>query len=442
VELGTFVRQCRERGELVVQPRMGMADPALMASGLRAVRDAPACAVGTITLDSYTRVGDYADAAAALGRRSPLNGYPIVSHDPGTTKRFVAEIERTTPVQVRHGSARPKRIFRAMAEAGLSASEGGPVSYCLPYGRTPLAESVGHWRDAVDQLVQDGNSRGFRPHLESFGGCLLGQLCPPSLLLAVSVLECMFFVQNGVDSVSLSYAQQTNAVQDVEALAALRALAQHYLPDRVDWHIVLYTYMGVYPRTPPGAQRLLELSAELAVRGQAERLVVKTVSEAWRIPTVAENIDALVRASRRAAMAAGLSTLPWADRVDHTDVVTEAQALIEAVLNISDDFGRALLRAFSMGLLDVPYCLHQDNRGMTRGLIDSDGRLQWAQVGNLPLKRTAAPTASPRPIRARDLMGMLHFNAQQNDAAIAGGRPSRSAGFLAPAEGQIDQSQQ
>ncbi len=272
VQLGTFVRRCRDRGELVVQPRMGMADPALMASGLRAVRELPACTVGTITLDSYTRVGDYAGARQALDSGGPLNGYPMLSHDLQTTRSFVGEVERTMPVQVRHGSAKPNKIFRVMVDAGLSASEGGPVSYCLPYGRTPLAESVRHWCDAVDELAQDGRSRGFRPHLESFGGCLLGQLCPPSLLLAVSLLECMFFVQHGIDSVSLSYAQQTDMVQDIEALGALRALAQKHLPEHVDWHIVLYTYMGVYPKSPSGATRLLELSAALAVLGAAERL--------------------------------------------------------------------------------------------------------------------------------------------------------------------------
>ena len=96
------------------------------------------------------------------------------------------------------------------------------------------------------ELVAD---RGGRAHLETFGGCLLGQLCPPSLLVATSVLEALFFVQHGLRSVSLSYAQQTHPVQDIEALAALDRLATELLPDVVDRHIVLYTYMGVFPRT-------------------------------------------------------------------------------------------------------------------------------------------------------------------------------------------------
>lgn len=81
---------------------------------------------------------------------------------------------------------------------------------------------------------------------------MLGQLCPPSLLVALSVLEGVFFRQHGLRSVSLSYAQQTHHDQDVEALLALRTLAGEHLAG-MDWHVVLYTYMGVFPG-PPAAR--------------------------------------------------------------------------------------------------------------------------------------------------------------------------------------------
>src|SRR5690349_23687750 len=42
--------------------------------------------------------------------------------------------------------------------------------------------------------------------------------------------------------------------------------------------------------------------------------------------------------------------------------------------------------AFHRGVLDVPYCLHPDNRGATRGVITSDGRLRWAEVGAMPIR--------------------------------------------------------
>ncbi|GHF66450.1 glutamate mutase epsilon subunit [Amycolatopsis bartoniae] len=425
VDLAQFVRNASARHELVVQPRMGMSDPAEMASGLGALEQVRAPAVGTITLDSYTRVGDHHGARYALERGRPLNGYPLVNHGADTTRHVVSEVEDLRPVQIRHGSAAPNAIFRTMAEAGLTATEGGPVSYCLPYGRTPLAESIPAWAEATAGLGEDCRSQGLRAHLETFGGCLLGQLCPPSMLVAMSVLEGLFFVQQGIDSLSLSYAQQTDPVQDLEALGALRILADEMLPRHVEWHLVLYTYMGVYPQSIAGSAQLLGLSAHVAVRGGVERLIVKTSAEAWRIPTIEENIEALRHASRCARAARRESTLPWGHQVDCEEVLAEARTLVESVLCLSDDIGLALRSAFSTGLLDVPFCLHRDNHGAAQAFVDTDGRLKWASLGNLPLARVAVARGG-RSIRARALMSMLRFVADRHDRTALSGRSALS----------------
>lgn len=58
---------------------------------------------------------------------------------------------------------------------------------------------------------------------------------------------------------------------------------------------------------------------------------------------------------------------------------------MEAVLNLDHDLGRAFVRAFERGYLDVPYCLHPDNAGRARGHIDRAGRLAWTDLGALPI---------------------------------------------------------
>src|SRR5262249_4060776 len=157
------------------------------------------------------------------------NGYPIVAHDLETTRAVLAGVADVTfPVQIRHGSPCPEHIFRSLIDAGLHATEGGPVSYCLPYSRTPLELSIDN-RTRSCELLAGVRGAEVEPHLETFGGCMLGQLCPPSLLVAMSVLECLFFRQHGLRSVSLSYAQQTNPDQDREAVLALRRLAAQWL---------------------------------------------------------------------------------------------------------------------------------------------------------------------------------------------------------------------
>ncbi|MEU8922540.1 methylaspartate mutase [Kitasatospora sp. NPDC048545] len=378
---GAFVAQAAEAGALVVQPRMGMAEAARMRDGLLATRGAAAVTVGTITLDSYTRTGDLGAARRALAVGAGLNGYPIATHPVEVTRAVLHGVaDAGFPVQVRHGSAAPERIFEALLAAGLDATEGGPVSYCLPYGRTPLHEAVACWRRSCE-LLASIRAFGAEPHLETFGGCMMGQLCPPSLLIAISVLEAMFFRQHGLRSISLSYAQQTSAHQDEEALAALGRIADELLAD-VDRHLVVYAYMGVYPRSPAGARRLLEDAARLAVRGGAARLIVKTTAEAHRIPTVAENVRALEAA---AAAATAERTRPRPAAPPDTGIETEARALIGAVLDLDADLGRAMVKAFAAGYLDVPYCLHPDNAGRTRSSLGPDGRLYWSAVGSMPI---------------------------------------------------------
>ncbi|MFD0148012.1 methylaspartate mutase [Streptomyces sp. NPDC055721] len=424
---GAFVSAARRAGRLVVQPRMGMSDPRAMRAGLAATRAADATTVGTVTLDSYTRVGDQAAARRALAEGVPLNGYPLVTYDAAVTRSLLDGIQDPAfPVQVRHGSAAPQDIVAALLLAGLDATEGGPVSYCLPYGRTPLATSVENWTRSCELLART-RDHGADPHLETFGGCMMGQLCPPSLLVALSVLEALFFAQHGLRSVSLSYAQQTDPVQDEEALHALRRLAEELLPE-LDWHIVVYTYMGVYPRTPDGARLLLEESARLAVRTGAARLIVKTAAEAHRIPTVRENVAAL-EAAARAAEAEAARALPTATGqiaglpmaagpAPDTGIHAEASALVQAVLEISPDLGRALPQAFERGYLDVPYCLHPDNAQRTRSYLDTDGRLRWSEIGAMPLGGIVELAHEPRLTSSGLLTALRHVEHRFDAAAL------------------------
>ncbi|MBB4689009.1 methylaspartate mutase [Amycolatopsis jiangsuensis] len=398
-----FVARQHAAGRLVVQPRMGFADPGVMRDGLAATKRADATTVGTITLDSYTRVCDTDSVDHALRNGIPLNGYPIVNHPPAVTRRMLDGIEGPDfPVQVRHGSARPADIFRAMIAAGLHATEGGPVSYCLPYSRTPLDEAVRNWEHCCELLVEAGG----RPHLETFGGCMLGQLCPPSELVAISVLEALFFYRKGLRSISVSYAQQTNLGQDQEAVAALRRLCAELLPEAT-WHVVIYAYMGMYPRTPEGAMSLLGNAARLAVSTGSERLIVKTAAEAHRIPTVPENVSALEHAG---ASATGRLATVESDN----QVYREACALVDAVLNSHADLGRAIVVAFKRGLLDVPYCLHPDNAGQARSRLDAEGRLGWSELGSLPLRGVAEHAPGGR-ITSSTLMSALSYVQHTHD---------------------------
>ncbi|MFF4104191.1 methylaspartate mutase [Streptomyces sp. NPDC001903] len=422
------VRRARESGSLVVQPRMGFAGARRMREGLRAVRDVAAPTAGTVTVDSYTRVGEYARALEALRCGAELNGFPLVAHGvEGTREVLNGLAAQDFPVQVRHGSALAGPLVATACAAGADATEGGPVSYCLPYGRVPLRDSVRAWAQCCELIA----ARAEPMHLETFGGGMLGQLCPPPMLVALSVLEALFFRERGVRSLSLSYAQQTHPGQDLEALAALHRLAAERLDGGADggpdWHVVLYTFMGVFPRSAAGAFRLLEESARLAVRGGAARLVVKTPAEAHRIPTPDENVAALefaaaVAADERDRTRTRTPVRP-ASAAGRYGVYEEAALLVDCVLEQAPTVGEALLRSFATGLLDVPYCLHPDNANRARAVVDPWGVLRWADPGRVPLPPGTRRAASGgTAVGSRQLLDMLDFNARRFDAEDVLGR--------------------
>ncbi|MET7551633.1 methylaspartate mutase [Streptomyces sp. NPDC005500] len=420
-EFSAFVRAQSAQGRLVVQPRMGLVTLGGMRAGLRAVKAAAAVTVGTITLDSFTRVGNHGAAREALRSGHALNGFPIVVHGGLATRKALRGVDGPAfPVQVRHGSAAPSRIMEELLLAGIGATEGGPVSYCLPYSRMPLREAITRWREACRVLVSAGpGDRGV--HLESFGGCLLGQLCPPALLVACSVLECLFFRQHGVRSVSVSYAQQTNVAQDVEAVGALHALAARFLGP-ADWHSVVYTWMGLFPSTAAGASAVLRDSARLAVRTGVGRLIVKTAAEARRLPRVADNVAALEDAhdtAERHRADRGPAGAVWASADSETYV--QARALIEAVLELDEDIGQGLATAFERGILDIPYCLHPDNANQARAALDGDGRLHWASIGSMPLPGVGARAGDLAPAGSTALLHMLgHMQRRYDQAPLTG----------------------
>ncbi|MEU2714189.1 methylaspartate mutase [Streptomyces sp. NPDC007205] len=402
-----FIRQASNEGKLVVQPRMGFGTVDQMRAGLDAVSKVSAATVGTITVDSYTRVNDHASALLALEKGEDLNGYPLVAHGAAVTRQMLAGIAADDfPVQVRHGSALPGELFAGLMAAGIDATEGGPVSYCLPYSRVPLSQAVAAWAECCEMLARISEP----VHLESFGGCMLGQLCPPSLLIALSILEGLFFREHGLHDISVSYAQQTHPQQDIEAISALRALANDWLGD-TNWHSVLYTYMGVYPRSRLGAYRLLEESAMLAAHSGTERLIVKTAAEASRIPSITENVYAL----EFAASVAERDTVVEPAGIPDSGIYEEAQAIITHTLTLGSDVGSALIRAFELGNLDVPFCLHQDNANRCRAQIDGRGWLTWVNPGGVPIPQARSLTENQQRLTARGLIDMLSYNERRYD---------------------------
>lgn len=412
-----FVKQQAAAGRLVVQPRMGFSDITRMRTGLEEVKRSGTPAVGTITLDSFTRTGDFLSARKAIEQGLALNGYPIVTYSTTDNKTLIAGLrEPDFPVQVRHGSPLPEEIFKATIAAGIDAIEGGPISYCFPYGRVPLAKSIASWRNCCRLFAAAGDDHY---HIESFGGCMMGQLCPPAILIAITVIEVLFMQANGVKSCSVSLAQGTNSVQDVAALQALRHLCKKYLGPEDAWHIVFYNFMGKFPQSFHGAKALIEESARIAVAGQAERLIVKTVKEAHQIPLVEDNINSLRWTHHTASTAGDASALQQQALPLMQAICEEADFLIDMLLNLGRNLEEGMSLAFRKGYWDVPYCLHPDNKHLSLAQIDDTGHISWSDPGKIPFPLHIRRNAVRMKMRlsSGELLHMLSFNQQKYDEA-------------------------
>jgi methylaspartate mutase epsilon subunit len=381
-----FIERMKKNNELVVQPRMGVSHFEKMGEGLKAVSSLPFAVVATLTVDSFTRNLEFAELTEALRDGHELNGFPLITYGSASVSNLIKTY--TQPgvfVQVRHGSPLPFELFKVMVDAGIYVSEGGPISYCLPYSRVMVEKSLENWTESVQLLASYEGA-----HMESFGGCLLGQLCHPSLLVAVSLLEGLFFKECGIKDLSLSYAQGTHAAQDYAALQVLDEFAQEFFAD-CHYHRVLYTYMGLYPTTAAGARAVLKESVKIARLSGVERLVVKTEVESLRIPTFQENSNALIAAHRMSKSKEIADDFKF-DQEEYHRIKDQVQCIIEAVLSLDQNIGQAIIKALHQGIIDVPYCLHPQNKNIARCGVDARGYLQWITHGMIPLHpKTISP---------------------------------------------------
>lgn len=403
------------RSDLYVQPRMGMGLLENMRTGLQAVKTLDVPAIGTITLDSYTRMGQLEEAEKSIQAGLDLNGFPILAYPSSQIRDHLSSLgSEEFLIQVRHGTASPEKIFEQLVKSHLFLTEGGPVSYCLPYSRFPLKEAIASWQRACCILAH----YPARSHLESFAGCLLGQLCHPSVLVSLGILEALFFQQNGLKDISLSYAQNYSLIQDLAAVSALGKLAGLYLSQEIHWHIVIYTFMGLFPETTRGYEKILKESVQLAILSGAKRIIVKTCEESRQIPTVSSNLAALKKAHEFSRSLP--EKVPY-DPEEEERIFSQSRALIECVLNLNQDVGTGLYKAFQKGYLDVPFCLHPDNRRLATCAIDQHGYLQWISSGKLPVTIHSSKSHSSAipSLTSRNFLEMLSFNRQKFDAREA-----------------------
>ncbi|WP_431947462.1 methylaspartate mutase [Micromonospora marina] len=376
------LRAAQDQGLVAIQPRCGVGGHEQMRGLLLALEGGAHPDILSLTIDSYTRLNQFDRALSALSNApEELNGYPLVTH--GWRRGRDLNQAVSVPLEVRHGSPLPRRLFEIAIASGITSFEGGGISYNLPYCRdVPLMDSLNAYAE-IDARCGELAKAGVIVDRELFGS-LTGVLVPPSVSLAISMLEAVMATRAGVSCISIAYPQSGNMVQDVAALRAIRSLAIRYLPPSVNVYPVLHEFMGVFPKSRARAEQLIFAGALTARLGGAAKVVTKTFHEGYGIPDASTNILGM-----RLARVANASFI-HAIRLDEIALDQEQYWIerevdeIVAPLLRSIDLPLAISSAFKRGSLDVPFSASKHARSSVIPCRDRAGAVRYLDVGGLP----------------------------------------------------------
>lgn len=233
---------------LLIQPRCGVGEHTDMLHLLTLLEDSGGADILTVTIDSYTRLNRYDQVAQSLRQYRRLNGYPLINHGVPRGRELVQAVR--CPIQVRHGSPDGRLLAEVTYGAGITGFEGGGISYNLPYCKgVPLRQSLHAWQ-YVDRLT--GLLSDHRPIDRETFGPLTSVLMPPSISIAISILEMLLAIEQGVRCVTIGYPETGVRLQDVAALRVIPHLCQKYLRTMgLSSMPLLFTsfhqWMGVFP---------------------------------------------------------------------------------------------------------------------------------------------------------------------------------------------------
>ncbi|MER7518603.1 cobalamin-dependent protein [Streptomyces sp. NPDC126499] len=386
-------RAARE-GRVLIHPRTGVAGVRGQIELFRELYEAGADVL-SFQIDSLTRnnLHDQVDlllkeSSAQLDTFHGLNGFPLVNHGVGAGRSVTAHFPGT-PFQVRHSTRDPRLLAEITYASGVTAFEGGALTYNLPYYRdySPW-HSVPRWA-YVDRLTGLYHERFGITVDREFFGVLTAAMVPACIAVVACVLEALLAAQEGVKSVSLGYAEQGNRAQDIGAIRALRRVGRRYLDrhghEDVAVHTVFHQYMAAFPKDPEKSLALLHGSALTARLSGATRLMLKTAVESSQIPSAAHNAEGL--ALVRSALD-GPDAPPVPEEADFEEdlIVREASAVLDAILALdASGLGERVALAVETGLLDVPFSPNLWNAGRAMSVRDCSGAVRFADPGAIPL---------------------------------------------------------
>ncbi len=382
----------KQSGETLIQPRAGVALIEGHIELLRYLQDFGGADLLPTTIDSYTRHNRYEEAENGINEsikenRSMLNGFPAVNHGVNACRRVNESLN--IPVQVRHGTPDARLLTEISVAGGFTSYEGGGVSYNIPYAKNnSLEKTIYDWQ-YVDRLIGKYEEAGVSVNREPFGP-LTGTLVPPCISHSVAIVESILAAEQGVKNITVGYGQCGNLIQDVAAIRTLGMLTEEYLEKYgykdVTVTTVLHQWMGGFPQDEAKAFGVISWGSAAAALSGATKVIVKSVHEAFGIPTKEANASGL-KATKQLVTMLRDQKMPLTHEleVEINMILAETRCIVDKIFESGmGDIAKGTIRAFEAGIIDVPFAPSKYNLGRALPARDNNGAIRFLDFGNLP----------------------------------------------------------
>lgn len=393
--LGWAMREAVRKGLCLTQPRGGFGTYDLHIELMRALEKDGLADIVPTTTDSYTRNERFAQAGkgwedSIAAGRSLLNGFPIVNAGVEMCRRLVETVDR--PTIVLSGTAMPRLTSEIALAAGFSGYLGSAIAYTVSYTKeTTLEEGIRNYQ-YLDRLTDEYSKRGVELHRRQ-PGFLTGTNIPPSIALAVYVLDALLAAAQGVRNYGYELGQCLHLVQDAAALRVGEEIVQGYLKaagyEGVFTPATSLHWMGAWPADEAQAAALVVYGGMLAAAGKAASVTTKSTHEAIGIPTPKANAEGLRMTRQAIYMARGMSMDGTPEFEFEKDLIRrETRAIVDKVLEMGDgDAAIGTVRACAAGTLDIPWSPNRYVKSRIMPARDADGAIRIFDAAGVPIPK-------------------------------------------------------
>ena len=380
--------------QMLVQPRSGVA---MIGEQIKLFKNFKRAGAKVLSyqVDSLTRNNNYAGAEEAIRESrllgtSTMNGFPVVNHGVTGLRKIAQQI--CVPLQTRHSTRDPRLLAEISYAGGVTSFEGGAICYNIPYYKDyPLAESIRNWQ-SVDYLTGLYYKQFGIVLDREFFGTLTATLIPPCIAIVTNILETLLAVRQGVKCVSLGYAEQGHRSQDVAAIRMMGEMTSEILGNMgykdVQLNTVFHQYMAAFPPCQTRADELIRNSAITAARSGATRVIGKTPVEAFRIPTLTDNLTGIELIHGGIAAAAECHLDEARIAAECNVIRREVESILESIILCGHgDVAQGVVTGFAKGLIDIPFSPSVHNRGEVMTTRDTEGAVRFLSFGSLQFDR-------------------------------------------------------